>query len=92
VAEHHPQSHEARLIAARRFIEAERESFDRAVRQFHDGDTRAHIAHVLTIWAAVHDGGSYADQCRIMAEEVLKLRLPDGVPVAAKTSDGGSNS
>jgi hypothetical protein len=57
----------------------ERDQFDRAVQQFYDGDVRGHIAHVLRVWAQVHDGGSYAEQCRIMADEVLKLRLADGV-------------
>lgn len=56
----------------------EREQFDRAVALF-GGDVRAHIAQALSIWAAVHDGGSYADQCRIMANEVAKLALPAGV-------------
>jgi hypothetical protein len=53
----------------------ERAQFERAV-QICGGDVRHHIAHALSIWASVHPGGSYAEQCHIMANEVMKLELP----------------
>lgn len=46
--------------------------FDRGT-QLHDGDVRLNMAHMLRIWACVHPGGSYAAQCHIMANEIVKL-------------------
>lgn len=55
----------------------ERRMFDSGT-QLH-GDVRLNIANILRIFAVAHPGGSYADQCRIMANEVVKLELPSGV-------------
>ena len=52
----------------------ERRSFERSV-AIHGGDVRAAIANALRIFALVHPGGSFAAQCKIMANEVAKLDL-----------------
>jgi hypothetical protein len=54
----------------------ERAQFERGVKHCGDGDARHHIATALRIWAAVSPGGSYAAQCHIMANEVMKLQPP----------------
>jgi hypothetical protein len=54
--------------------EDERAMFDSGTRMY--GDVRLSIAHALRIWALAQPGGSYADQCRIMANEVVKLAAP----------------
>ena len=56
----------------------ERRSFERSV-AIHGGNVRAAIANALRIFALVHTGGSFAAQCKIMANEVAKLDL---APVA----------
>lgn len=71
----------------------EREIFDGEVVHA-GGDVRAHIARSLRIWAAVHPGGSYAAQCKIMSNEVLKLHLPsapDWVAVSERMPPPDSN-
>lgn len=53
------------------------------------GDVRLNIAHVLKLWAIANPGGSYADMCRIMANEVVKLELPTpGVDVPVGGNHG----
>lgn len=64
----------------------ERRMFDSGT-QLH-GDVRLNIANILRIFAVAHPGGSYADQCRIMANEVVKLELPSGVPASCPNCAG----
>jgi hypothetical protein len=65
----------------------ERAMFDRGT-EMH-GDVRLNIASTLRTFALAKDGGSFADMCRIMANEVAKLEVPRGVPSLSTTSDGG---
>jgi hypothetical protein len=51
----------------------ERRMFDSSA-QLH-GDVRLSIANMLRIFAVANPGGSYAEQCRIAANEVVKLNL-----------------
>lgn len=64
----------------------EREMFDADVVHA-GGDVRMHIAQSLRIWASVRPGGSYADQCKIMSNEVLRLHLPAPVPSQGPSDD-----
>lgn len=61
----------------------ERRFFDNDV-ALSEGNVLLCIAHALRIWGAVQPGGSYADQCTIMANELLKLA---GTKPAEKEKD-----
>ena len=52
----------------------ERAAFNRSVELL--GGVPAAIAQTLKTWAAVNGGGSFAHQCHIMANEVMKLCAP----------------
>ena len=60
---------------------AERAMFDSGTKLH--GDVRLNIAHMLRVFAFAQPGGSFAEQCRIMANEVAKLELPAGVALPA---------
>ena len=63
----------------------ERRSFDRGV-ALH-GDVRLAIAHGLEMFAIAMPRGSFAEVCKIMANEVAKLHLPPApAPAPAKTT------
>lgn len=57
-------------------VDHERATFDDGVRHLYGGDTRLAMAHHLTMAAKFSDGGSYAAQLRIMANEICKLATP----------------
>lgn len=52
---------------------AERDQFNKMLNIVADGDVRYAIAHALKIWSVTMPNGSFAKQCRIMANEVAKL-------------------
>ncbi len=54
----------------------ERATFDDGVKHLYGGDVRLAMATTLSMAARFEDGGSYAAQLRIMANEICKLHLP----------------
>lgn len=51
----------------------ERITFDRALHNIYEGDARLAVAITLRTFANAMSGGTFADTCRVMANEVAKL-------------------
>ena len=51
----------------------EREFWNSVVADY-GGDVLGAVARTLKLWAAVNPGGSYADQCQLMATDLIRIR------------------
>lgn len=51
----------------------ERITFDRALHNIYEGDARLAVANTLRTFSNAMPGGTFADTCRVMANEVAKL-------------------